>query len=325
MRAARMLFALTRGEIVPTVGWQKIPMVTPAERYATAEWPMKEWFDLAREMERRPGVISVSPFPVQPWLDVRELGWTALVYTNNDVRLAQELAAELANKAWELRDEFWVVDRVPLSEAVRQAVEAEEGPIMICDASDCVPCGAPGDSTWVLKEMLTQRIDCTAILPMVDPEVVEQAMEAGAGSEITALVGGKQDNVFSEPVTVSAYVAAVSEARTVAVTRYGSYDMGAAVLLEIGSIKLVVSEHRGVGEVPLAVYSEFGLDPAEIKMVVVRTVGRYVARYLGALVKEAFIVDCPGLAGWDLNQFSWVRKPHPIYPLDELSEWQAKV
>lgn len=326
MRAAKALLSLVRGEISPTVGWQKIPMLTHGDRYNTSQYPMKEWFGLAREMEKRPGVISVSPFPVQPWLDVRELGWTALVYTDNDARLAQELAAELANKAWELRDEFWVLDRIPAEEAVRRAAEAEEGPIMLCDASDCVRCGAPGDNTCLLREMLRQEIDCTAVLPIVDPEVVEEAMGAGVGSTITVLLGGKRDNVFSRPVEITAKVTGASEGVRIP-ARVGFYETGRTVLLEVGSINIVVSEYRGVGEIPPELYRSFGLDPAEARILVVKTVRKDLTTFphIRSLVKDEFRVDCPGLAGWDLKQFKYVKAPRPMYPLDDLAEWQAKV
>ena len=43
---------------------------------------------------------------MQPWLDVPEGGWAASVVTNDDLLLAQALAAELADKAWALREQF---------------------------------------------------------------------------------------------------------------------------------------------------------------------------------------------------------------------------
>ena len=112
VRAASLLFAIVRGEITPCIAWQKIPMLAPADRGLTAEWPMKEWFDLARKMEKEPGVVSISNFPVQPWLDVEELGWATVVVTDNKPQLARHLAAELADRAWALRGEFWQVRRL---------------------------------------------------------------------------------------------------------------------------------------------------------------------------------------------------------------------
>ena len=137
-KAARLLFRMLRGEIRPTTRWRKIPMITPQDQFLTSAGPMQEWFNLAREMERRSGVLAVSPYPMQPWLDVAEGGWSAVVHTDNDPDLAEVLAAEMANKAWSLREQFWVSERVAPTEAVRQAAAADRGLIILSDTGDAV-------------------------------------------------------------------------------------------------------------------------------------------------------------------------------------------
>lgn len=320
--AARMLFALVRKEISPTVAWHKIPMIAHQEQFLTQSGPMKEWFDLAREFEALPEVISVSNFPMQPWLDVLEGGWSTVVITDGDLPLAQRLAARLANAAWELREEFWVFTSISPEEAVRRAVEAERGLVVLSDTGDSVFGGATGDSTCLLREMLKQRITCTALLPMVDPEVVEDAVSAGTGSEITVRVGGKLDRVFSKPVEVTGRIADIAEgwleARVVGTL---SFDMGRTVLLEVGSIKMVISENRGIGGNHPIVYRRFGVEPAEAKLVVLKTASNF--QYYRSMTSQVLRVDTPGLTTSHLDQLNWVRLPRPIYPLDELPEWRA--
>ncbi len=86
---ARALLRMVDERLRPTIALRKAPM--------------KTWFDLAREMESRPGVITVSTFPMQPWLDVEEGGWASVVVTDDDLGLADELAVELSRCVWELR------------------------------------------------------------------------------------------------------------------------------------------------------------------------------------------------------------------------------
>src|SRR5262249_48592556 len=83
-KAARLLFRVLAREVVPVVAWQKIPMITPQDQFLTASGPMKAWFDRAREWERQPRVLDVSPYPMQPWLDVAEGGWAVAVHTDGD-------------------------------------------------------------------------------------------------------------------------------------------------------------------------------------------------------------------------------------------------
>ncbi len=320
--SGKVMFDLLRGDIKPTMAWRKIPLITHQEQFLTSKGPMKVWFDLAREMETRPGVVSASPFPMQPWLDVPEGGWAAVVVTNNDPSLADRLAGELANKAWELRDAFTKQDSIPPADAIRRAVAAEKGLIVLSDTGDSVFGGASGDSTTILAEMLRQQITQMALVPMVDAAAVSTAIEAGIGNEITVSLGGKLDPNFSQPVEVTATVAGIGGGRIEAqvITRE-SFDIGRAVLLKAGSIYIVVSEERGIGGNHPVVYRHFGIEPADAKMVVVKTASNW--QFYGEMTSEVIRVDTPGATMSRLEDFNWQLLPRPIYPLDDLPEWSA--
>jgi microcystin degradation protein MlrC len=255
---------------------------------------------------------------------VPEGGWAAVVITAGDLTLAQRLAAELANKAWELRESFLAMDSVTPEDAVRRAEKAETGLVVLSDTGDSVFGGATGDSTCLLAEMLRQQITSTALVPMVDPEVVEHAIQAGVGSQVTVEVGGKLDNVFSKPVQVTGRVAGIGGGRLQAeVIGLESFDMGRAVLLEVGPIKLVVSAQRGVGGNHPIVYRHLGIEPAEAKMVVLKTASNF--QYYASMMSQLVRADTPGMTQSHLEQFHWARLPRPIYPLDDLPEWKAAI
>ncbi|TPW00652.1 MAG: hypothetical protein FD125_3010, partial [bacterium] len=209
-KAARLLFRLLAREIAPIVAWQKIPMITPQDQFLTSAGPMQTWFDRAREFERQPGVLDVSPYPMQPWLDVAEGGWSVVVHTDGDVPLARRIAAEMASLAWQLRKRFWTSERVPPAEAVRQAVAADQGLVILSDTGDSVYGGAPGDNTCLLRELLAQQVPCLSLVPVVDGEAVAAALAAGVSSPISVPVGGRHDRQFSKPVQLTGRVAAFS-------------------------------------------------------------------------------------------------------------------
>ena len=323
--AAQLLFAILRGELKPTIGWCKIPLITHQEQFlTTVPGPMKEWFELAREMENQSGVASVSTFPMQPWLDVPEGGWSTAVVTNDDPQLANELARELAAAAWARRDRFCERDSISIEEAVTRAEQAERGLVVLSDTGDSVFGGASGDSTCLLGEMLRQQIRKSALVPMVDSEVVEQAITAGQGAQITVQLGGKLAAAFSQPLEVTARVAAIGGGRIEqTVVGMNSFDMGRAVVLEIGPLRVVVSETRGVGGNHPAVYRHFGIEPADAQMIVLKTASNW--QYYSEMTSEVIRVNTPGPTMSDLGQFDWQHLPRPIYPLDELSHWETEV
>lgn len=327
-KAARVMFDCLRGRAtgvaggLPAMAWRKIPMITPQDQFLTSAGPMKEWFGLAREMERRPGVLDVSPYPMQPWLDAAEGGWAVVVHTAGDHRLAESLADESAALAWKLREQFWKSERVAPAEAVRQAVAAERGLIILSDTGDSVYGGAPGESTWILRELLEQAVSCVALVPLVDPAAVEAAFVAGVGAHLTIDLGGKVDRVFNLPVGVTARVAAICKGATVELPDRGPCDLGRTALLEAGGVKIVVLDSRSFAINHPILYTHLGLEVDQAKIVVVKTASnfQFFSRWRKGLIR----VDSPGTTQSDLRAFEWQRLPRPTWPVcDERREGLA--
>lgn len=319
--AAKQLFAIIRGEIKPTMAWRRIPLITHQEQFLTAHGPMKEWFDHARALEEQPGVVSASTFPIQPWLDVPEGGWYSVVVTDNDPALAQRLADELAAHAWSLRDEFLVLDSVSAADAVAQAVDAPRGLVLLSDTGDSVFGGATGDSTVILRELVRQNVPDLALVTVVDAESTQQAWAAGTGNSVDLQLGGKLDTLFGEPLSVHAKVLGLGEGPIEAVIiGRGSYDTGRRALLGIGNVRVVVSEHVGIGGNHPSIYRTFGLEPSQAKIAVMKTASNF--QYFTEMTSAIIRVDSVGPTMSHLKQFNWQHLPRPIYPLDALPTWQ---
>jgi microcystin degradation protein MlrC len=83
-----------------------------------------------------------------------------------------------------------------------------------------------------------------------------------------------------------------------------------------------VSEFRGVGGNHPVVYRRFGIEPAEAKMVVLKTASNF--QYYADLTSQVIRADTPGLTMSHLEQLPWRNLPRPIYPLDDLPDWRAR-
>jgi len=289
---------------------------------------MKAWFDRARELEQQDGVLDVSPYPMQPWLDVAEGGWAVVVHTDGDAELADRLAADMGAMAWELREDFWKSERVEVSEAVRRAYLHQDGLLVLSDTGDSVYGGAPGDSTWILRELLAQagdqpESDRLMLVPIVDPVAVNVARAAGVGAEVTVSLGGKIDNEFSQPVETTARVVTVSENHVMDVGERGSVEIGPVVLLRVGPVNVVVMAAAGFAICHPVLYQHLGLDVDQARAVVVKTASnfQYFDDWRRALVR----VDTPGMTQSDLAAFTWNRTPRPIFPFDDDVAWEPGV
>ena len=97
------------------------------------------------------------------------------------------------------------------------------------------------------------------------------------------------------------------------------HHMGRAVVLVRGGIHLLVME-RGVSQWDPQLYRSVGLDPADARMVQVKSPMAFRAAYEG-IYDEVIVVAAPGAADPDLRSLAWKRVSRPIYPLDLDATW----
>lgn len=309
------LFRLVDEGMRPTTALRKASMVTHQEQYLTRQAPMKTWFDQARDIEQRPGVLTASTFPMQPWLDVEEGGWASLVVTDDDPELAAKLASELIRTVWDLRAEFMVRESVCVEEAVRRAELAPSGLVVLSDTGDSVLGGATGDSNVILAELLRQQVQGTALVPLVDPPSARRAAEAREGAFIDLDLGRALDPSWGAPLRVIAEVVKVTDGRVDGdVGKFDRINMGTSALLRIDNVLVSVSEHRGWGGVYPAIWAHFGVDASEAKCVVVKTAGNF--QWYAGMTSEVIRVDTPGHTQSAVTAFAWNRLPRPAFPLD---------
>ena len=304
----------------PTMAWRKIPLISHQEQYLTVRHPMKTWFDLARAMETEPGVLSVSNFPMQPWLDVDEAGWATVVVTEADQADAERRADELADLAWSMRAEFQVKDSIAPDDAVRRAIAVPEGVVVISDTGDSIFGGAAGDSTVLLESMLRLGSEAPALIPMVDREAVAVLAAAGAGATVTLRIGGCTTPFFS-PLEVTGTVRRVGSGILdlgMEGHRGRELDMGTTAIFDVGPATLMISEMRGLGGNLPEVYRQFGIDPTDYKIAVLKTASNF--QYFASITSEVVRADNPGPTQSDIATLGWVRAPRPLYPLDDMQD-----
>lgn len=314
-----LLLRVVDGAVRPAMSWRKLRLLSHQEQYLTAAGPMKTWFDKARDWEGKPGVLSVSPFPMQPWLDVDQGGWSVVVVTDGKVELGEQIAEELADLAWSMREQFQVATAIPVADAVAAAAAAP-GLVILSDTGDSVFGGSGGDSTVILSELLKAG-GIRALVPLVDPAGVAALREAGTGAQVELELGGSISGFFA-PILVRGTVTAVDEP----VLRLPGYpedavQWGPVALLDAGGVLIAVSARTGVAGNHPGAYQHFGIDPAEFDAVVLKTASNF--QYFRDFTQNVIRVDTPGPTQSDIVGLPWQRIPRPIYPLDQVEDWRG--
>jgi len=324
-RAAHILLRMLAGEINPVMTYQKIPMIPPPPDDGTTCGPLKELADHLQKLAQIDGVIDLSLFPAQCWLDVPEQGWAVLAVTDADPELGRRVVRDLATHAWSVRERLLPEPMLPPEEAVRAAAGAPGHPIVITDAADTVGGGAPGDTTTLLNALLAQRktVDGLILLHLPDPQAIEGITPADVGRMVTLDVGGKRDTRFSRPVTVAGEVLCVTDGIIEDVGGFGAtatVDGGKTVCLGIDNVRLVLTEKVVFGPQP-SLFRKVGIEPFDAKIVALKTGIGFKVTY--DVAKAVFRADCPGAASYNLSHYDFTHVQRPVYPLDPDMQWQV--
>ncbi len=327
LRAGRLLLRTLDGHAVPTMAWRKLPTIAPGNSQMTifpCDYQNLYAFCAARETE--PGVLACSNFAVHPFIDVPELGWAQVVVTDNDPALAQRLCDELSEQAWAMRgagDEATSMS-VTVEEAVAVVREADGGPIVIGDLGDTVNAGAAGDSPVLLRAFLEGDCgDLPIYLPLTDPAAVARLYDCATGEHVTLSLGATLAGMFFPPVEVTGTLLSKHEGRVAMESPTDAgvvFDRGRTVVFGAGGIRLVISERPSPGHDP-AVFRSVGLEPADARAVVVKSMFRHMAVY-GPMAHQCIWVNTPGPTHVDVRKLPYTRVTRPLFPLDHVATWR---
>jgi microcystin degradation protein MlrC len=323
-KAAALLLGALSGKIDPAMRWRKLPLIVNAENQQTSHGPARRLFARAQAYEQAGKAEAVSIFPVQPWMDIQEMGAAVVAVTNGDARAADRQAATIAQKFWDTREEF-AAALTPVEEAIRLAIAARSGPVVIAESSDSTGSGSPGDSTGVLKHLIKAPLTGPAAIFLVDPQAAGTLAAAGAGSMVTIAIGGSLDRRNSKPVRVTGRVQLISDGRWTAQAR--GYNtgietcMGTSVVFEVGLVRILIAS-RSAMTVDPELFRSHGIEPARCQIVVVKSPNGFRAAY-EPIAKRIFLADTPGVSTARLERLPWRRVSRPIYPLDRALKYKA--
>lgn len=326
-KAANIIINLIKNKEKLCKSFVKIPMITPANNHNTFKGPLKELFDIVGEIENDNDILSSSIFPVQPWLDIKELGWSCVVFgKSNTPRIIEKVKIycnKLANFSWENKERFFLETYSP-KYIIKYAERIKKGTVVISD-SDSTTSGGTGDNTCILTALLESKTNISAILTLVDPEFVKQALGIITDKKISGLVGGKLDCIYSQPIYIEGIIEKIYENVFSIDGHLGKnlVNMGKTVIVKVNNIIILISEHPG----PVyeqGIFLNAGYNPADFRIVAVKSPVGFRASF-EPIAKKIFISNCKGISPANLNMLKFYKINKPLYPFDEINNFIPKL
>ncbi|TGS71742.1 M81 family peptidase [Mesorhizobium sp. M3A.F.Ca.ET.201.01.1.1] len=317
-KTARMLLDAIETGSVPAMALAKRHMLISPTCTRTTDGPFVEFVDLARKMEAQGEAKCVSYFCVQPWIDVPDLGFAALV-AGETQDLAQQAADKLADAVWAARNNFF-----PELCDVREAIEiglASPGLTVVSDAGDAPTGGAAADSAFVLENLLAagaHKANRLTYLTLCDPEGAALAHRIGIGGPIHTKVGHAFTPNLGMPIEIDGLVAHTSDGRF-QIDDGGAtglwVDMGPTATIAIGAIRLVVRSAPAM-EWDRGIYTSQGLILADGVLAFAKSPSHFRHSF-GAIANRILVANTPGVTPPDMRRIMFRNVTRPLFPQDE--------
>ncbi len=319
-RSAEVLRKILLAGAKPTIAWQPVPVVLPAE-VANSEEPGNVAAVRKAKLlqyEQQPRVLAAGVATVQPWLDVPQLGSAVVIVTDNDPALARDICQELAADLWQARQQY-LPKLTELPEAIQAALHGD-GLTVLSDSADATTSGSVGNGTAFLAEVLQHEWPRPALLAMFAPHIVEQAVATGVGGSREFTFGTLPPTNFVQPLKATMKVEKIFPTAFTLSGHLGSnlkIDLGTSVLLRRGNVCLVVTTRSGPHFAP-ELFRAAGLEPFAAQLLVAKSPCGFRAAYREA-ASRILNVRSPGAAPADFWNLPFQQITHPVWPWDEFS------
>ncbi len=311
-RGGEILIRTLLGEVKPRTAWRTLPLVCGGGTTIDFLPTMRPIYRWMKKIEKHPKVLFVSMFNAHYWNNSPDLGWAAHVMTDDDPELAERIADELAEKIWAVREvqppRFPSADET-LAMVRKAKLRRMFGTVCVCDASDIVGCGAAGENTNLLREVLNKGQGLKSYMPVRDAEVVGALFGKTPGTEVNLPVGGKLHPEASSPLQVRGKLLSSKDRR----------GLGRTIALDLDHVKLVVTEGPAMAMKP-DFYRDMGLEPWRADMVVVKSMFPF-RLYFAGMNRKTIYAKTSGVTDFDTAHK--VQFNAPVYPVHQVAEWRT--
>lgn len=329
-RAGHLLHQAMAGATRPATLRRAPPMLDEMSSGRSDEGPMVAAYDLARQQEKLPGILSVSLNAGFGEADIAEAGPSVLVTYDTATAGAESLATDIARDhargVWDGRH-VPGYDFLTVEAAVRIAAahDAAAGPLVIADYADNPGAGAYGDATNLLRGMLDAGLTRAVFAPMIDPEAALALHRHRVGDTVTLDVGGKCDPAFGGgPLRLTGQVQHLSDGRFRGDgPMLGGLDRtyGTTAVLRVAGIEiLIVTEREQM--LDRQQLAAFGIPPTDRAILALKSMQHFRAAF-EPIAARVIVCDSGALATPDSSRKPYARVRRPIWPLDRDTTYVA--
>lgn len=296
-----LLTALETG-VRPGVVRVPVPLLLPGERSSTEDEPARSLYAALPGLEG-PGVWRTDLMIGYVWADEPRATACAVV-TGTDLAATRAAASRIAQDFWDARDAFRFGPVTgPLAEMLNIAEATTTAPIILADSGDNPTGGGVGDRADVLADLIARNWQDALVAGITDRPAVEACFAAGVGARLPLTIGASLD---------PAGVSVLTEAEVIRLAPGDNLAERQAVV-RIQGITLVLAARRRPYH-NLADFTLLGLDPAKVRLLVVKS--GYLSPELAPIANPNLMALSDGVVNQDIPRLANLHRARGTLPFE---------
>lgn len=315
--AAELMIHLLLEEIEPLQVLVQIPVAISIEQQFTDNEPCKSLYNYASELEKQKDILSVSIQLGFPYADVREMGTSVIVVSNNNRDLALSTCKQLESYIIDNKDNF-IGDKKDISHSLSLLKESEK-PVLMLDMGDNVGGGGPGNNITLMK-VLEQQEEYQYFINIYDPQAVLQAEKYREKDQFDISIIGTIKNkkkLFKAKVTLNQLTDGKFKESN---PRHGgqfNYNMGKTAIVSTEKGNIIMLTSLRIPPFSLQQLTSFNIDPKDFDVIVAKGVNAPIAAY-SPVCPTIIQVNTPGVTQADMTMFNYSNRRKPLFPFEDL-------
>jgi microcystin degradation protein MlrC len=251
---------------------------------------------------------------------LRRYGSETNLLAENDSLDTVELVMELEEE-WDFQIPVMAGEGIQTVGQLVEYIQRAFIPTIIVEPSDNIGGGAPGDGTGLLRALVANDIQNSAVC-LCDPQAVAALQHVQLGERVTLPLGGKGSRLDEGPLPLEAELVsrsdghfALEDRQSHLATMYGvHFNMGPCAVVRHGGITILLTSIK-TPPFDLGQWRSQGIEPAKLAVIGVKAAVAHRRAY-DPIAARMLWVDTPGPCRSDLRKLPYQHVRRGVYPLD---------
>ena len=315
-QAAHLLLRTVDGKVDPKMALYRLPLLVSSASGSTLEGTARAVKEHFEAYAKEHSLLDATFF--HGFSSTDRPCSCASVLAVADGYVPEQAARELAEYVWSQREGF-SPHSLSAEEAVDEALKlVKEGYVVINECSDNPGSGCPGDTTFLLRELVKRDLPRSIMGQLVDPEAAAVCHSHSIGDRFTLSIGGKAVPELDRPLIAEVELLALSDGSFVSVSPVNAgvtMRFGPSARVKLGNVELTVVSERfqTFDDRPFLM---LGCNMADYSIVGLKSMNHFRA-YFAPIADGIVTADTPGLRPANIKNAFFKQVNRPIYPLDE--------